>query len=57
MKKLSFDKIDDSIFQSLDVTKMKRVKGGITLATSTIYADPSKNQTDGSGSYDCGCND
>jgi natural product precursor len=56
MKKIKFEDINLSIFQSLDVEKMKRIKGGYTLSTVTCYSS-GNNQTDGSACSDGYCND
>lgn len=38
-KKLKFEDINDSSFERLDVEKMKRVTGGYTSNTVTVYSD------------------
>lgn len=56
MKKLNFEKIDNTMFQGLDVAKMKRVKGGYTTPTGTVYSNGSSG-TDGTACQDGLCND
>ncbi|AYA37708.1 rSAM-modified peptide [Hymenobacter oligotrophus] len=57
MKKFDFEKMDNSMFESLDVAKMKRVKGGYTMNTFTVYSNGTSNSNDGTGCQDGVCND
>lgn len=56
MKKLVFEKIKNEKFNSLEIEKMKRVKGGQTLDTVTVYSSGG-GSVDGSGCSDGWCND
>jgi natural product precursor len=57
MKKLKFEKLDAKAFERLDSEKMKRIKGGYTFNTYTVYGNGSTNPNDGSGCSDGCCND
>lgn len=57
MKKLKFEKMDASSFNRLDYEKMKRIKGGTTLNTVTVYSSGTVNTNDGTGCQDGLCND
>lgn len=51
-----FEKITDKKFTQMDIEKMKRVKGGYTLNTLTVYGSGSSGD-DGTGSDDGVTND
>lgn len=36
MKKLEFEKINDALFDSIDVEKMRRIQGGVTGNSATV---------------------
>lgn len=56
MKKRVFEKIKSEKFNALDIAKMKRIKGGVTGDTITIYSNGGVSG-DGSGCSDGVCND
>ena len=50
-----FESLDEPKFSQLDIEKMKRLKGGYTLDTVTVY--PTTTSRDGSGCDDGVCTD
>jgi len=56
MKKVKFEDLNSEIFKPLDIEKMKRIKGGYTLNTITVYSSGGAS-TDGTGSQDGVYND
>jgi natural product precursor len=54
MKKLKFEKLDVKAFDRLDSEKMKRIKGGYTLNTYTVYSNGGGGD-DGNGCTADGC--
>lgn len=61
MKKLPFEKMERTSFQILDVTKMRRVKGGATTSTGTVIGNKktggTTSKTDGTACQDGLCHD
>ena len=51
MKRLKFESLNKGLFQTMDVEKMKRIKGGYTANTVTCYSSGGCNDD---GRDDCG---
>lgn len=56
MKKYKFESIKKDFFKPIEVEKMKRIKGGYTLNTLTVYSSGSYGD-DGTACDDDVCND
>ncbi|MCL1943411.1 MAG: rSAM-modified peptide [Candidatus Azobacteroides sp.] len=57
MKKLVFESLSKDIFTPMEVEKMKRVKGGYTMNTYTIYSSGGSGDDGGGCSCDGVCGD